>query len=172
MQRKSSLILIISAIFGFIVGYSITSGMFADKTPEVKTFASEGISITLTNEFRETFVDNYTVVYDSSNVAIFALEEEFSLADGFENNTLEQYAELVIQSNNINAAEVKKLDGLTYFEYDFINPETLDSYKYFSYVYKTNDAFWLVQFATLSENVEMYESQIIEWAKSVQFYVE
>lgn len=50
-----------------------------------------------------------------------------------------------------------------------INPDTKDTYKYFSFVYKSNDAFWLVQFATLAENADDYSSQIFEWAKTVTF---
>ena len=49
------------------------------------------------------------------------------------------------------------------------NPDTKDTYKYFSFVYKSNDAFWLVQFATLTENVDEYSSKIIEWAKTISF---
>ena len=30
-------------------------------------------------------------------------------------------------------------------------------------------AFWLVQFATLTENVDEYSPKILEWAKTVSF---
>ena len=167
--RKGLLILIVAAVVGAVAGYTITSGLFSNKTPDVKTFSSNGMTITLTDEFRETDIENYTVAYDSKNVAVFALKEAFTLADGFGDYTLEQYADLVIQANNLSSTEIKTADGLTRFEYNFTNPETNDSYKYFSYVYKTNDAFWLIQFATLNENVDGYAQQITDWAKSVEF---
>ncbi|MBQ8358567.1 MAG: hypothetical protein IJX37_01445 [Oscillospiraceae bacterium] len=167
--RKGVLILIVAAVIGAVAGYSITSGLFSNKTPDVKTFSSNGMTITLTDEFRETDIENYTVAYDSKNVAVFALKEAFALADGFEDYTLEQYADLVIQVNNLGSAEMKTVEGLALFEYNFTNPETNDVYQYFSYVYKTNDAFWLIQFATLNENVDEYAQQITEWAKSVEF---
>jgi len=167
--RKGLLILIVAAVVGAFVGYAITSGLFSNKTPDAKTFSSNGMTITLTDEFRETDTENYTVAYDSKNVAVAALKEAFTLADGSGDYTLEQYADLVIQANNLSSTEIKTADGLTSFEYDFTNPETNDSYKYFSYVYKTNDAFWLIQFATTSKNAEKLAPQITEWAKSVRF---
>lgn len=167
--RKGLLILIIAAIIGAVVGYSITSNLFSNKTPDPKDFSSNGMTITLTDEFIKTDIENYTVAYDSKNVAVFALKEAFALADGFQNYTLEQYGNLILKNNNLSASELQNLDGLTEFEYEFTNPNTKDTYKYFSFVYKADDAFWLVQFATLTENVNEYRTQILEWAKTVSF---
>ncbi len=167
--RKGLLILIIAAIIGAVVGYSITSGLFSDKTPDAKDFSYNGMSIRLTDEFIKTDIENYTVAYDSKNVAVFALKEAFALADGFQNYTLEQYGNLVLKNNNLSASELQNLDGLTEFEYEFTNPNTKDTYTYFSFVYKADDAFWLVQFAMLTENVDEYRAQILEWAKTVSF---
>lgn len=166
--RKGLLILVICAILGLAIGYSIGSGIRVNKTPEIKTFSSDGMTITLTDEFREASIENYTVAYDSKNVAVFALKEEFSLADGFDEYSLEQYANFVTQANNLGSAEIKTVEGLTHFEFSFTNPETNDVYRYFSYVYKSNDAFWLIQFATLNDYADEYAQQITEWAKSVE----
>ena len=167
--RKGLVVLILAAVVGFVIAYFITSGLFSGKSPKAKTFSSNGVTITLTNEFRKTSAENYTVVYDSKNVAVFVLKEAFILADGFEDNTLEQYADLVKQANHLSSSETKTVDGLTGFEYDSTNPETNDTYRYFTYVYKTDDAFWTVQFVTPIKNVETYKSEITEWAKSVKF---
>lgn len=167
--RKGLLILIVAAIVGAVVGYSITSNLFSNKTPDPKDFSSNGMNITLTDEFVKTDIENYTVAYDSKNVAVFALKEAFALADGLQDYTLEQYGNLVLQNNNLSASKLQNLEGLTEFEYEFTNPDTKDTYKYFSFVYKSNDAFWLVQFATLTENVDECSSKIIEWAKTISF---
>ena len=167
--RKGLLILIVAAIVGAVVGYSITSNLFSNKTPDPKDFSSNGMTITLTDEFIKTDIENYTVAYDSKNVAVFALKEAFALADGFQDYTLEQYGNLVLKNNNLSASKLQNLDGLTEFEYEFTNPNTKDTYKYFSFVYKADDAFWLVQFATLTENVDEYSPKILEWAKTVSF---
>lgn len=167
--RKGILILIVAAVVSAVAGYLVTSGLLSNKEPEAKTFSSNGMNITLTDEFKETNIENHTVSYDSENVMIFVLKEPYTLANGFADYTLEQYADLLIRVNNLGSAETKNVEGLTRFEYNFTNPETNYDYRYFCYVYRTNDAFWLIQFATLSENVDEYAQQITKWAKSVVF---
>lgn len=166
---KGLLILIVAIIVGAVVGYSITSILFSNKTPEPKDFSSNGMTITLTDEFVKTDMENYTIAYDSKNVAVFALKEAFALADGVQDYTLEQYGDLVLQNNGLSSSELKNIDGLTGFEYEFTNPNTKDTYTYYSFVYKADDAFWLVQFATLTEKVDEYRSKVIEWAKTISF---
>lgn len=166
--RKGLIILIVAGIVGFVSGFLFTSDFF-DKTPEPETFSYDGMYVTLTDAFDETDMENFTVTYTSDDVAMFALKEEFSLAEGFGDRTLEQYADLVIENNNLESAEVKTSGEQTCFEYEYLNPETDETYCYFAYVYKTNDAFWLIQFATLKENVDDYAPQITEWANSVEF---
>lgn len=167
--KKGISISIISIIVGIIIGYIIGVMLFSSEKEEPKVFSENGMSITLTNEFKESEAENYTNCYDSANVAIFALKEEFSLLDGSEDYTLEEYGNLVLKSNNHSSAELKEIDGLTGFEYEFTNPDTNDEYQYFSFVYKSEDAFWLVQFATPEENEEEYRSKITQWAKTVSF---
>ncbi len=168
-SKKGLLIICAAAIIGAIVGYTATSNLFFGSEVEPKVFSENGMSITLTNEFRQVQMQNYTNCYDSAKVAVFALKEEFALADGFENYTLEQYGNLVLQNNNLTSLELKSVDGLTGFEYESTNPDTKDTYMYFSFIYKSKDAFWLVQFATLTENADEYNSKITEWAKNISF---
>jgi len=168
---KIGLLVLCAAIaVGGVVGAVIGFNLFSGPKTEPKTFTENGMRITLTNEFKSTQMEGYTNCYDSAKVAVFAIKEEFTLAEGFGDYTLEQYGELVIQNNSYAAsAALKKIDGLTGFEYDWTNPETNDTYRYYSFVYKADDAFWLVQFAVLTENVETYGSRITQWAKTVSF---
>lgn len=167
--RKGLIVLLSCIVVGLILGQWFIPDLFSDKTPKMKTFSADKMTITLTDEFRKTNMENFTVVYDSKAVAVFALKEEFILVDGFADYTLEQYADLVIQANNLSSVQIKTVDGLTGFQYDVTKSETNETYRFFTYVYKTNDAFWCVQFATQTKNVEAYESQITQWAKSIAF---
>ena len=171
-SKKGWLILCAALLFGCIVGTfvgrAVGSVLFPKTEVEPKTFTDSGISITLTNEFELKEMEKFTVSYDSKNVAVMVLKEDFSLVDGLESYTLEQYANLLLKTND-RSAKLKNIEGLTVFEYEYTNPSTENTYKYFSFVYKSDDAFWLVQFATLTELEDEYESKIIEWAKSVSF---
>ena len=124
-------ILIVAIIVGFLLGYFLTN----EQEPMPEVFSSGGMSIVLTDEFAETPVDKYPATYGSRDVAVIALKEEFSLFEGFENYTLEQYANLVIENNNMSNTVIKNVDGLMGFEYTYFNPETNKNYIYFSYVY-------------------------------------
>ena len=154
-------------IGGFIVINSIFG--FISKAPEAKSFSADGMSITLTDNFTEESYSGYTVCYDSKDVAIFVLKEEFTLAEGFEDYTLEQYGNLVIEGNGLTDSQLQTSDGLTYFEYDYEDTANSDTYHYITYVYKADDAFWMIQFATSESDFAKYSSQITNWAKSASF---
>lgn len=162
--KRYLLIVLICALLGFVIG--LFSGIGYD---EPKDFSDSGINITLTEDFIKNDVSGYTVVYDSSDIAVFALKEEFALLDGFEDYSLEDYAEMVKKANNVQSTDIETGTGLTGFEYDAMNTETQVEYHYFTYVYKSTDAFWFVQFCTATENKDIYAEQITQWAQSVSF---
>lgn len=163
------IVLIIAFIMGAVGGYIGSSGMFA-KNSEPKDFSINGMTVTLDDSFNEIDMDGYTACYESSDVAVFALEEKFALAEGFEDYTLEQYGEMLLKNNGFDSSiKLQNKEGLTYFEYEFTNTETDEKYYYFSAIYKESDAFWMIQFTTLAENSENHIESFIESAKSVKF---
>ena len=176
MRKKGSktglVILVAACIVGLFVGQLaggfIVRQIFAPKVAP-KTFSSQGMTITLTNQFEEATFEGYTVSYDSSVAAVFAIEEEFSLAEGFGDYTLEEYGQLVLVANDQTHLEFQTSDGLTWYTYNYNDIESNESYHFYCYIYKAEDAFWLIQFATPSENATEYQSKIHDWAKSVSF---
>lgn len=166
---RGSIILVIAVIIGGIIGYLISDALFSPAPPEEKVFASDGMTITMTDEFKETGYEGFTAVYESKTVALFVIKEPFTLVPGVESITLEEYAGLIFKNNGIEPTEIKKEDGLTYFEYEFLNPELNETFTYFSFIFKTDDAFWLIQFATAKKDAEENRADILGWAKSVSF---
>ena len=137
--------------------------------PKEKEFTKEGLTITLTQSFKEASFEGYTVVYDSTKVAVFVIKESFSLLAGFENYTLKQYADLVHNANSSrNPGAVTEVEGLTTFEYSFLNTDEDQTYKYFTTVFKGDDAFWTIQFCCKAENYNEYKADMIKYAKSVK----
>ena len=176
--KKGLVIWIVAIVVGFAVGFGAVSfalsgvsvfNFLTNSKTEAKVFAENGMSITLTNEFRELDVDTFTNCYESDEVAVFALKEEFSMLDGSEDYTLTQYGELVLKNNGMDSFELQTADGLTYFEYESTIPDTNDVFTYFSFIFKTDDAFWLIQFATKTEDVKEVSPSIVEWAHSITF---
>ena len=166
---RGSVILVIALIIGGIIGYFLSDALFSPAPPEDKTFSADGMTITMTDEFKETEFEGFTATYESRDVALFVIKEPFTLAEGIENITLEEYAGLIFKNNGIEPTEIKKEDGLTYFEYEFLNPDLNETFSYFSFIFKTDDSFWLIQFATAKKNAEENRADILSWARSVSF---
>lgn len=163
--RKGVAILCVSMLVGAVAGVFVGCNQQA----QAKTFSAQGMSITLTDSFREFDAEGFTVGYEAGDVAVIGLKEAFSLMEGFEDYTLEEYGNLVLENNEMDFCELETLEGLTYFEYLYTDPDTNEDYQYFSCVYKASDAFWLIHFVTLEEEVETYAEQVVSWAKSVEF---
>ncbi len=155
---------ILSFILSIVLVFSTSCGVF-DFLSKSKTFQQDEMSITLSSVFEETSVENYTSAYDSPDIAVLTVREDFSLFEGID-LTLNQYAELVISTNGRSCYVIEE-NGLTYFIYE----ETVNStnYMYFVSVYKSDSAYWIIQFACESEKYDELKDAIIKYAKSVTF---
>ena len=110
------------------------------------------MSITLTDEFTEKDLVSATVYFESMDAIVTGLKEDYAKA---------------VTTNNQKDSKIKTEDGLTYFTYTSdVNGKT---YFYIATMYKSNDAFWLFNFACDSSNQEKFESTFKTWAKSVSF---
>ena len=136
---------------------------------DAKEFTSNGLTITLTDAFVETKQEGYTVCYDSKSVAVIALKESFSLAEGVKDWTLEYYADLIKSSNSAHSpSNPVKVGNRMVIEYTFFNPNTNVTYHYYTCMYKGRDAFWMVQFACDVNDIEEYKPYMMQWADSVR----
>ncbi|MBP3495168.1 MAG: hypothetical protein J6K52_03060 [Clostridia bacterium] len=162
--RKGLIILCIAFAVGIVIG--ILSVILPFKMD--KTFTNDDMSITITGEFEETSLDGYDVCYDSSEIAIFVIKESFKLMPVFGSYTLEEYGELVMINNDLHAS-LQTQNGLTYFEYEYENYEENIVFKYRTYIFKTDSAFWIIQFAGEANDFENRINDIEKWAESIEF---
>lgn len=175
-KGRMALIAVCAVVIGVLSGLS-SSGILdaADTAPPAdKTFSHDGMSITLTEEFLNTTWAvgedaGYNAVYSDSAVMVLTLKESFSLIPGAEEYTLEEYANLTIEANGMLTTVNTDENGLMYFTHLYDDPESGDSYYYYDYVFKSGDAFWLVQFATLEKDAADYADDITRWANSITF---
>ena len=173
--RIGLIVLLVAIVVGFGIGLSVSRGInvgmaileaFTDTEVADKTFTAGDMSITLTNKFVKKRQSGYKAAFVSNEVAVFVLEERFGDLDWYD--TTKEHAQELISANGINAKP--KSDGeRTYFEYRYYNPDDGITYYYISYVYKTNKAFWTVQFAMTEEDSAFYSGWVGSWANSVSF---
>ena len=150
-------------------GYLLSSGILSGGGAKEKTFSCNDMQITLTKSFKETEIQGFTAAYDSKDVAVFALEETFAATPSLKEWSLDQYAQAVIDNNNLTDAVLVRDGDMRSFAYDATNSQTQETYHYVAYVYKEDDAFWMIQFAALKEDADEYAKQIDTWAKTVTF---
>ncbi len=137
-----------------------------------KTFSQNGFTITLTEDFTPVNYGAYTAAFQSEEVFLVALEEKFIYFEGNDigaESSLTEYAQFLINANGIDA-KVETDSDLVYYVYEIFDIDTLKPMTAFlAAVYKTEDAFWLLQFAADAEDFEDCKEDILTYAKSVIF---
>lgn len=165
IRRKSYIIMAILLPICFAIGWGI--GYFGISQAEKivpQTFSREGMSITLTSDFMYVPQENFTACYGNEDYSVLAIKEEFSLFS--EKITLDEYADLVLAE--MPDVELTEYEGLQCFEYAAEGGGGVE-YCYFATVFETEDAFWLIQFATETEKYEEIFPDFVQWAKTITF---
>ncbi len=165
--KKGLTVLIIAFVVGLAIGFTISFISNLPPKGEPKTFAEAGMQITLTDKFEEFDAESQTVCYQSSDVMVMALKEEFSIYEGLSDLSMNDYIDLVFAANDqLTQSKLQRENGLVFFEYEATNGAT---YKYRAYLFKTDDAFWMIQFVAEDKDFSEYTDEIDEWAQSIQF---
>ena len=167
--KKGLFVLIAALILGVVIG--LVSNIDLDfSTVKEKTFTKNGLTLTLTNQFKDVDPDNYIAFYESDDVMVGTFRDPFGQGPGesIEGVTLEEYGWGLLKTNEETARSQLEKDGdLYYFVFDDIFDRRY--YTYVTYVYQYDGAFWYVDFITEKENAEEYRDEISKWAKTVTF---
>ena len=164
-SKKGLIILIVCAIIGFLVGYLPYSDIIPVKE---KDFTCDEMSITLTNRFRASDVEGVDYAFESDDIFVTVIRESHSLLEGLENYSIEEYSELVKDANDFDFTVLND-DGIMYLQHEAYDDEEKDTYLYLNYLYKSDDAFWMVQFVLYKDELSKHSDKISEWAHSVKF---
>ena len=162
---KKILAIVLSLIFVFSMTSCLKDGFGGAE----KTYTYDNMSITMTENFREVSYTGFDICFESANVAVFCIKEPFTLAEGIEDLTLDDYAALTLEANAAQNPALKDVDGIPVMEYTYYSEDAKLTYAYFSALYKSGDAFWVVQFACNEDLYAENEASLIKWAKSVTF---
>ncbi len=133
-----------------------------------KSFTAEEMTVTLTSRFREVKQTGCTAMFSSRKEVVFVFRESISsLADKgiTEASTLKEYAAVIIANNSLSDVTVEESDSLTYFTYE--KEGDGKPFRYLAVVYKSTNAFWLVQFAAEADAFQ--QQNFIAYAQSVAF---
>ena len=159
MKKITKPIALISLALVFLMVFTA-----CDLFKSEKTFSKSGYQITLDDSFTEKEYVSMTGYYESTKMIVTVLKEEFTLFEGYDVETLKEYAELVIEANGMSNITPSESNGTVFFEYEK-NLNGKD-YKYYATVHKSSDAFWLVQFGCEAKNYDDLKSDMEKYAAS------
>lgn len=128
----------------------------------------EEMSIFLPSEFIKVPVEGYTQAFSTKQYTTLVLREDKSLFGNYAEN-IEEYLQLLIKANaGKDLHDPKYENGHPYFEYEV--PTEGVTYRYYSVVYESKNAFWMVQFACDKSIYDASRPYFVTWADTVTFY--
>ena len=133
-----------------------------------KVFKEDDFKITLTSEFNKSELEGFTYYYESINALVTVLKEEKSSLEPFginDSSSAEDYVKLVISANDKDS-EYELRNDYAYFEYEATVDE--EDFYYLTATYKSDDAFWILNFISTKEDKDKFKNEFLKWADSVE----
>lgn len=154
-------VLIVAAIVGFIIGILI-----GNRPPVSEEFVSGDVSITLMSDFYEFESEGHYATFSNGDISVFVVDfDKEALIDGL---TFDEFSEAMIENDEYDASSLKTEGELLYFYYDAENDDG-EVNRYYSYLYETDDTFWVVQFVCDVNEDAVHKAVIADYAKTVEF---
>lgn len=134
-----------------------------------KTFTCGKVTLTLDNTFEETEIDGQDAAYLSNSVGVTVLSQTRDEMNklGYEGDTMTaaDYAELIIEGNELNSQGVTEENGLTTYVYNASS--TNYNFTYQAYVLEDSEGFYMVQFYCVDSNYSAKAPQFSQWASQI-----
>ena len=129
----------------------------------------EELKITLTDEFFDTsdLAEDFLACYGAADVSVFFLKETFEEIGANDKVTVGQYINFLRE--NFEAEEMTSAineGGVVYFTY--VGKGEVN-YKYFVAAFKSDGAFWSIQFACEESAYDEYKPYFLKWSRTVTF---
>jgi len=137
--------------------------------PNEKVFEKNGIKITATTGFVEKELLSVTIYLESVDKIITGLKETPGSAFPI-TKSLREYTEATLTANNLSSTPINLYsENGVVFEY-FIYERTASDkdFKYLGVTKKSDQFFYLFNFASENKNFDKFEQQFMDWAKLIE----
>lgn len=170
------LVRLLAVLIGVTLGFifvladkALGWGLFDRPTPE--DFSWNGMTVTLTDKFDETALSGYDKAYSSKDCAVLINRDDFSAISIPDTLTAEDYL-LYLRENNVDrdpSVPIRLRDGLVCFEYINRADDSDKEYRYFVFAFRTDDAYWRIQFVIENKPFDIGASTVKKYARSIIF---
>lgn len=163
-------IIALFAVISFIVGIIAADVPISDLFSKTKNFSAAEMNIVLPKDFTPiTGRDDLIACYGTNDVSVYIQKEPITEDSELKLYDLNNYRFNLLHKNGLTYADLKNTEGNAYFVYDYVNEASNVTYTFYTFTYQSDNAFWIVQFATEKVNASKFEADIIQWADTVTF---
>jgi len=134
-----------------------------------KIYKRNGISITMMKGLFYKEHPNASIYYENNEIFFIGLKEKYEdliKLDLNNETTIEEYVQEIF-INREESFDLIKDENLYYYTYDYEIDNTV--FYYISTIHKSNDGFWICNFACKKTDKDKYHDLFIKWAKSIKF---
>ena len=150
-------------------GFVESTGALDYNNTKEKTFDIEGVRISLPNNMISYDSEQYNIYLANNDLLFLGIKETFTSLNSIglnSDSTLEEYAEVIKQVNNTSSF-IKKDNYMYYMKTENIENQ---NYDYVIVVKKSEDSFWLFNFAYLTSNKSVLQDKVFEYINTIEFY--
>ena len=140
-----------------------------EERPEPKTFTVFDMRIELNDRFTEKQSENYDGVFISQNIAVYVTKDDFDNLDEERTEAdleLDEYARQLIKNSGLDCTVSQDKGLVTFTYYERINGK---KFAFYTVIYRSQDAFWRVQFVGLPDVISEQKDVIRDYAWTVEF---
>jgi hypothetical protein len=162
---------ILSLITSLCIFLSLFGCSEVGELDDTKVYSDNGMSITLPNSFYKKELASVTNYYESEDAIVTALKEsltDLETIDITSDSSLEDYTKKVLENNNLDS-EIYTGVNENYMYFTYEKETSGKDFYYMGVTYKSDDAFWLLNFACVDSNKSKYSDTFLTWANTVEF---
>ena len=171
-RKKCTLLYAVVFVVAFCVG--VVGGLMSSGVISVpKTIRFDELSIKVTTEFSEAGdMEAFgMMLYDTEDVGLVITKDSSLSGVNFYAASLPMYADVIENTLGPKLGidiDFNFKDGLCVGRYTQ-RSQYGENVVTYCFLYKSDEAFWILEFAVMAEQEEEYKDDIYEWAQSVKF---
>lgn len=180
-SKTGALVTVVSIIVGILLAVVFGVAKFrlsseidsctSSSAKNDRNFTAQEMDISLSRSFSKESQIGFAARFDSRDAVVYVerlgLDE---VEDEFKYYTADEFAQLVVDVGSFGYGLTLMHEGdLPYIEYTDKDSGSGEKTKAFVSFYKSENAYWDVQFITLEKDYSKMRSSFVRWAKSVSF---